>query len=152
MKILIADDHRLIIDAVAEKLAELVPHAAIVTAFSVEDMLLALDGGVSLALIDLGMPGAHGVRHVADAHQRWPDLKIIVLSGAQDQAVVRAAKEAHIPIRIGVNAGSLDKKILRKYGGVTPERCERIVVEHLQGGRPVAEWTAATHPLPPSGE
>ena len=59
MKILIADDHRLIIDAVAEKLAELVPHAAIVTAFSVEDMLLALDGGVSLALIDLGMPGAH---------------------------------------------------------------------------------------------
>ena len=94
MKILIADDHRLIIDAVAEKLAELVPHAAIVTAFSVEDMLLALDGGVSLALIDLGMPGAHGVRHVAEAHQRWPDLKIIVLSGAQDQAVVRAAMDA----------------------------------------------------------
>ena len=37
------------------------------------------------------------------------------------------------------------------YGGVTPERCERIVVEHLQGGRPVAEWVAATHPLPPTG-
>ena len=35
------------------------------------------------------------------------------------------------------------------YGGVTPERCERIVVEHLQGGRPVAEWIAVTHPLPP---
>ncbi len=33
------------------------------------------------------------------------------------------------------------------YGGVTPERCERIVVEHLQGGVPVAEWVAATHPL-----
>ena len=28
------------------------------------------------------------------------------------RAVVKAAKEAHIPIRIGVNAGSLDKKIL----------------------------------------
>jgi len=34
------------------------------------------------------------------------------------------------------------------YGGVTPERCERIVVEHLQGGRPIAEWIAAVHPLP----
>ncbi len=36
------------------------------------------------------------------------------------------------------------------YGGVTPERCERIIVEHLQGGRPVAEWLAAEHPLPGS--
>lgn len=35
------------------------------------------------------------------------------------------------------------------YGGVTPERCERIVVEHLQGGHPVAEWIAAEHPLVP---
>ena len=34
------------------------------------------------------------------------------------------------------------------YGGVTPDRCERIVTEHLAGGRPVAEWVARTHPLP----
>lgn len=33
------------------------------------------------------------------------------------------------------------------YGGVTPQRCERIVSEHLIGGRPVAEWVAQTHPL-----
>ena len=33
------------------------------------------------------------------------------------------------------------------YGGVTPERCERIVTEHLAGGRPVAEWVVRTHPL-----
>ena len=33
------------------------------------------------------------------------------------------------------------------YGGVTPERCERIVTEHLAGGRPVAEWVARTQPL-----
>jgi (2Fe-2S) ferredoxin len=33
------------------------------------------------------------------------------------------------------------------YGGVTPERCERIVSEHLVGGRPVAEWAVRTHPL-----
>jgi (2Fe-2S) ferredoxin len=34
------------------------------------------------------------------------------------------------------------------YGGVTPERCERIVSEHLAGGRVVLEWVAAEHPLP----
>ena len=34
------------------------------------------------------------------------------------------------------------------YGGVTPERCERIVQEHLVGGRIVQEWVAEQHPLP----
>ena len=33
------------------------------------------------------------------------------------------------------------------YGGVTPDRCERIVREHMVGGRPVTEWIAQTHPL-----
>lgn len=35
--------------------------------------------------------------------------------------VVEAAKERHIPIRVGVNSGSLDKKILEEHGGVTAE-------------------------------
>ena len=48
------------------------------------------------------------------------------------KAVVRAAKKAHIPIRIGVNAGSLDKKILRKYGGVTPEALVESAMEHVR--------------------
>jgi len=33
------------------------------------------------------------------------------------------------------------------YGAVTPERCKRIVAEHLLGGRPVAEWIVRNHPL-----
>ena len=35
--------------------------------------------------------------------------------------VAAAAKERGIPIRIGVNSGSLDKKILKKYGGITAQ-------------------------------
>lgn len=37
------------------------------------------------------------------------------------QAVVDKAKEYNIPIRIGVNSGSLEKQLLEKYGGVTAE-------------------------------
>ncbi len=33
------------------------------------------------------------------------------------------------------------------YGQMTPERCERILQEHILGGQPVAEWIARTHPL-----
>ena len=48
------------------------------------------------------------------------------------KAVVEAAKEAGIPIRLGVNAGSLDKKILKKYGGVTPEALVESAMEHVR--------------------
>ncbi|HBA63002.1 MAG TPA: 4-hydroxy-3-methylbut-2-en-1-yl diphosphate synthase [Lachnospiraceae bacterium] len=37
------------------------------------------------------------------------------------KAVVDAAKERQIPIRVGVNSGSLEKPFLEKYGGVTAE-------------------------------
>ena len=37
------------------------------------------------------------------------------------QAVVDRAKERNIPIRVGVNSGSLEKELLAKYGGVTAE-------------------------------
>ena len=43
--------------------------------------------------------------------------------GDQDRvrAVVDAARERNIPIRVGVNGGSLEKELLEKYHGVTPE-------------------------------
>lgn len=43
--------------------------------------------------------------------------------GAKERvrAVVDCAKERGIPIRVGVNSGSLEKPLLKKYGGVTAE-------------------------------
>ena len=37
------------------------------------------------------------------------------------KAVVDVAKEKNIPIRVGVNSGSLEKNLVEKYGGVTAE-------------------------------
>ncbi|MCQ2535760.1 MAG: flavodoxin-dependent (E)-4-hydroxy-3-methylbut-2-enyl-diphosphate synthase [Lachnospiraceae bacterium] len=37
------------------------------------------------------------------------------------KAVVEAAKEKNIPIRVGVNSGSLEKELVEKYNGVTAE-------------------------------
>ncbi|MGX4689517.1 flavodoxin-dependent (E)-4-hydroxy-3-methylbut-2-enyl-diphosphate synthase [Streptomyces sp. JNUCC 63] len=39
----------------------------------------------------------------------------------QVKQIARAAKEHGTPIRIGVNAGSLDRRLLQKYGRATPE-------------------------------
>jgi len=46
--------------------------------------------------------------------------------------VVEMAKERSIPIRIGVNGGSLDKKLLNKYGGVTAEALVESAMEHIE--------------------
>ena len=37
------------------------------------------------------------------------------------RAVVEKALEYHVPIRVGVNSGSLEKELVKKYGGVTAE-------------------------------
>ena len=42
-------------------------------------------------------------------------------SRSRVQAVVDAAKERQIPIRVGVNSGSLEKELVEKYHGVTAE-------------------------------
>lgn len=47
------------------------------------------------------------------------------------RAVVQAAKERRIPIRIGVNAGSLDKLLLEKHGGVTPAAMVESALQHV---------------------
>jgi len=46
--------------------------------------------------------------------------------------VVLAASERSVPIRIGVNAGSLDKPLLEKYGHPTPEALVESAEEHIK--------------------
>lgn len=45
--------------------------------------------------------------------------------------IVRKARERSVPIRIGVNAGSIDKRILKKHGGITPEAMVESALEHI---------------------
>jgi (E)-4-hydroxy-3-methylbut-2-enyl-diphosphate synthase len=54
--------------------------------------------------------------------------------GGEDrvQAVVEVCKDKQIPIRIGVNGGSLDKKLLEKYGHPTAEALVESAFEHLE--------------------
>ena len=48
------------------------------------------------------------------------------------QAVVEVCKEKRISIRIGVNGGSLDKKLLEKYGHPTAEALVESAFSHLE--------------------
>ena len=51
---------------------------------------------------------------------------------AHVKSVVAEAKAHNIPIRIGVNAGSLSRKLLKKYDGVTAEALVESALEHVR--------------------
>lgn len=54
--------------------------------------------------------------------------------GGEDRvkAVAEACRRRNIPIRIGVNGGSLEKPILAKYGGVCPEAMVESAFGHIR--------------------
>lgn len=49
----------------------------------------------------------------------------------QVKAVVDCARQQNISIRIGVNSGSLEKDLLKKYHGVTPEAMVESALRHI---------------------
>jgi DNA-binding NarL/FixJ family response regulator len=93
MKVLIADDHRLIIEGVKIKLAELDPGVEAVVAMNLAELdraVAAHADALDLALVDIAMPGTHGHQHVARLRQQAPALPVIVLSGSEDVDLMRA--------------------------------------------------------------
>ena len=87
-----------------------------------------------------------GVPLVADIHFDWR-LAIAAAEAGIDglrinpgnigdidrvRAVVAAANARHIPIRVGVNGGSLEKEILEKYGSATPEALVESALGHVR--------------------
>ena len=92
MKVLIADDHRLIIEGVKIKLAELDPAVETVVAMNIEELDRAVAehaDQLDLALVDIAMPGTQGHQHVAKLRAQVPSLPVIVLSGSEDAEQMR---------------------------------------------------------------
>ena len=54
--------------------------------------------------------------------------------GGKDKVaeVVKACRDRNIPVRIGVNAGSLEKSLLKKYGSPTPEAIVESAFGHIR--------------------
>ncbi|MEG0978476.1 MAG: flavodoxin-dependent (E)-4-hydroxy-3-methylbut-2-enyl-diphosphate synthase [Oscillospiraceae bacterium] len=48
------------------------------------------------------------------------------------KAVAQACREKGIPIRIGVNSGSIEKELLAKYGSPTPEAMAESAINHVR--------------------
>lgn len=90
MKILLVDDHALITNAMTALLLDLDPKTEIHTATDAPgaERLAEQHPDADMMLLDLGLPGTTGTNLLETLVGRVPDLKILVLSGVQDQRTV----------------------------------------------------------------
>jgi len=93
MKILIVDDHPLILHALAQVLPQLDPGLEVLGASDrvATLTLLARHPDCALVLLDLTLPGARGLDLLAELRRDRPLLPIVVLSATHDSATVGAA-------------------------------------------------------------
>jgi len=93
MKILVVDDHPLILEALKQVLRDLQPDIEVMEA---RDAVQALDQAgthpdLSLVLLDLTLPKTHGLELLAELRQRCPDVPVVVLSATEDRETVLRA-------------------------------------------------------------
>ncbi|MFD2233427.1 response regulator transcription factor [Phaeospirillum tilakii] len=111
MRILVADDHKLVRDGLRPFLRELDAQAEIVDASSLDEAIAAIEGAApcpDLVLLDLMMPGMDGLEGLSRIKSLLPDRPVVIVSGYSSrdhvQAAVQAGAAGFIPKTVGGSA------------------------------------------------
>ena len=96
MRILIADDHDLVLDAVRSLLEHELPDADVSVVRTGQAVQSELESGArfDLVLLDLRMPGITGVQDVKEMIANFSDQSFAILSGVAGQMEVNALMDA----------------------------------------------------------
>jgi len=94
LKVLVVDDHRLMLEAIRVQL-EREDDISVVGCVDSGETVVALVGqtGPDVVLLDVRMPGMDGLTVLEHLQTRYPSIAVVMLSGIEDPALVRAALE-----------------------------------------------------------
>jgi DNA-binding NarL/FixJ family response regulator len=94
-RVLIADDHPLVVGGLRQAILAAAPDAEISVAHDFDSMVAALEGSrdADLVLLDLRMPGVRGFSGLLFLRSARPSTPVIVVSGNEDRAVIRHCLE-----------------------------------------------------------
>jgi DNA-binding NarL/FixJ family response regulator len=92
-RLLIADDHPLFRAALRGAAIDAVAELSVLEAESLDGVLAALEANrdIDLVLLDLHMPGNHGLAGLAAIRAQYPEVAVVVVSANDDPRVVRRA-------------------------------------------------------------
>ncbi len=95
MKLLIADDHTLFREALAQYILRAINDSEIRTACDVHEMMTLLDEdpNVDLVMLDVRMPGMNGLQGLEKLKSTYPKINVALLSGTVEEAEVERALE-----------------------------------------------------------
>ena len=94
MRVVIADDHRIVRDGLRWMLSEDQEVEVVGEASSGEELLGVLDEiPVDVVLLDVRMPGMSGLEALAEISERYPQVRVVVLSMHDQESYVRRAIE-----------------------------------------------------------
>jgi DNA-binding NarL/FixJ family response regulator len=92
IKVLLADDHPLIIAGIRRTIEDLDDMEVVGEAHSGQEVLQLIERRApDLVLMDLKMPGVTGVELIERIRQGWPAVKTVVLSASDDRPTIDAA-------------------------------------------------------------
>jgi DNA-binding NarL/FixJ family response regulator len=96
MKILIVDDHALVRDALARVLVNLVPDATVFEAGEPQSAFQTLEreSDLDLVLLDLSLPGMHGLTALRSLRANHPATAVVVVSATADRDSVKQVLDA----------------------------------------------------------
>lgn len=140
MKVLIADDHPMVRDALARTIHMVVPEAEILEAKDFAQTAQLLGEMPDLSLVDIDMPGMDGINGIRRLREAHPTLRLVVASGTDDGVTIRSV------LAMGV-AGFLPKaepaevlvqavRLILSGGSYTPHQALSDLRSAGQGCRP----------------
>jgi DNA-binding NarL/FixJ family response regulator len=91
--ILIADDHPLFRGALRQALGSLMPHATVIEASGLDEVMAAMgrERDLDLILLDLTMPGVQGFSGLMYLRAQHPDVPVVIVSASEEALVIRRA-------------------------------------------------------------
>jgi len=92
VRVVIADDHRLIVEGIRRALADADDFEVVGEASSGSQVLpLVRRSSPDMVLLDLRMPGLDGLTALEQIKRDYPDVKVVILSATTDPAVIQTA-------------------------------------------------------------